>query len=68
MAKNKEIILKRKHQVKEIPTKLGCENFVYERDFLLSFQKCKLSMVKPKGLKNEEIVKVNLFVFRKLKD
>ena len=68
MAKNKEVIPKRKHKVQEIPSTFGCENFVYERDFLLSFQKCKLSMVKPKGLKNEEIVKVNLFVFRKLKD
>ena len=61
MAKNKEVVLKRNRKVDENPSKSTPEMLVYERNFLLSFQKSKLSMVKPKGLKNEEIVKVKLF-------
>ncbi len=65
MAKNKEVILKRNRKVDENASKCTPEMLVYERDFLLSFQKSKLSLVKPKALKNEEIVKVNFVYFYK---
>ena len=61
MAKNKQVILKRNRKLDENPWKSTPEMLVYERNFLLSYQKSELSMVKPKGLKNEEIVKVKVY-------